>query len=189
MLKFIFLLLLSLATSKDPSLPEHTLPVYGNASLGYYYVDLFVGHPPQQQSVIIDTGSGQLALPCNKCTNCNPKHIDTPFDMSKSKTAEYLTCVNFILNSVIEWSSMQKMLFEKPHLILQIFNFLCRRKFSLRYHCEGFSSVWIFFRWRRNCDFFWMYHQINKFISQARSEWNFWSCPLKNLKHALGPVF
>ena len=97
MLKFIFLLLLSVACPKDPVLPEHTLPVYGNASLGYYYVELFVGHPPQQQSVIIDTGSGQLALPCNKCNNCNPKHIDRPFEMSKSKTAEYLTCVFFTL--------------------------------------------------------------------------------------------
>jgi hypothetical protein len=93
--KIIFLLFLCLGYTKDPSLPEHTLPVYGNASLGYYYVELFVGHPPQQQSVIIDTGSGQLALPCNKCTSCNPKHIDRPFDMSKSKTAEYLTCVHF----------------------------------------------------------------------------------------------
>jgi hypothetical protein len=87
MLKLSCLLLLSLVLTKDPSLPEHTLLVYGNASLGYYYVEIFVGHPPQQQSVIIDTGSGQLALPCNKCTSCNPKHIDKPFDMSKSKTA------------------------------------------------------------------------------------------------------
>jgi hypothetical protein len=47
MKNIIFLLFLSLFVSKDPSLPEHTLPVYGNASLGYYYVTLFVGHPPQ----------------------------------------------------------------------------------------------------------------------------------------------
>lgn len=93
MQKIIFLLFVSLVISNDPSLPGHTLPIYGNASLGYYYVTIFVGHPPQKQSVIIDTGSGQLALPCNKCTSCNPKHIDTPFDMKKSKTAEYLTCV------------------------------------------------------------------------------------------------
>jgi len=47
MQKFIFLLLLSFAYFKDPALPEHTLNVYGNASLGYYYVTIFVGHPPQ----------------------------------------------------------------------------------------------------------------------------------------------
>ena len=92
----LFLFFLSLVIAKDILLPNHTLPVFGNASLGYYYVTLFVGHPPQQQSVIIDTGSGQLALPCNKCTNCNPKHIDIPFDMKKSKTAEYITCVHKI---------------------------------------------------------------------------------------------
>ena len=87
MLKLTFLLFLSLVLTKNPSLTDHTLLVYGNASLGYYYVEIFVGHPPQQQSVIIDTGSGQLALPCNKCSGFNPKHIDKPFDMSKSKTA------------------------------------------------------------------------------------------------------
>lgn len=78
---------LKLIVTNNPVLPEHTLPVYGNASLGYYFVKIYVGHPPQEQSVIIDTGSGQLALPCNKCTSCNPNHINSPFDMSKSKTA------------------------------------------------------------------------------------------------------
>jgi hypothetical protein len=44
---FTFLTILTLVYSNNPSLPEHTLPVYGNASLGYYYVKIFVGHPPQ----------------------------------------------------------------------------------------------------------------------------------------------
>jgi hypothetical protein len=49
-------------------LPYHMLPVYGNASLGYYYVNIYVGSPnPQPQSVIVDTGSGILALPCVNC--------------------------------------------------------------------------------------------------------------------------
>lgn len=95
---YILFLFLTLALCGNPNLPSHTLPIYGNASMGYYYVKIFVGHPPQAQSVIIDTGSGQLALPCNKCTSCNPKHIDTPFDMSKSKTAEYVTCVIILSN-------------------------------------------------------------------------------------------
>jgi hypothetical protein len=31
----------------NPSLDRHIIPVYGNASLGYYYVNLFIGSPPQ----------------------------------------------------------------------------------------------------------------------------------------------
>lgn len=100
MQKIVFFLLLGLIiNSKDPELIEHVLPIYGNASLGYYYVKLYIGTPPQEQSVIIDTGSGQLALPCNRCTNCNPNHVDKPFDMRKSKTSKYVTCV--ILFSIL----------------------------------------------------------------------------------------
>lgn len=141
MKKFIFLILLWLGVAKEPSLPEHTLPVYGNASLGYYYVTIFVGHPPQQQSVIIDTGSGQLALPCNKCASCNPKHIDNPFNMKKSKTAEYVTCVIKNKYLGIKRPSMQEMFFQKSYIILQILNIICRGKFSLRHHYQGFNTV------------------------------------------------
>ena len=83
----LIILFLTIVYSSDPSLAEHSLKIYGNASIGYYYVKIFVGHPPQEQTVIIDTGSGQLALPCNKCKKCSKKHINPPFDMSKSKTA------------------------------------------------------------------------------------------------------
>lgn len=33
------------AEEQKPHLHYHTLPIYGNASLGYYYVKLFVGGP------------------------------------------------------------------------------------------------------------------------------------------------
>lgn len=51
--------------NKEPEISKHTVPVYGNATLGYYYINVYVGTPPQEQSVIIDTGSGQFALPCS----------------------------------------------------------------------------------------------------------------------------
>merc|ERR1711865_872023 len=44
----------------------HTIPVYGTDDLKYYYVNIYVGTPPQKQSVIIDTGSDYLAFPCSK---------------------------------------------------------------------------------------------------------------------------
>jgi len=39
--------------------------IYGNDTLQYYYMNLMVGNPPQQQSVIIDTGSDTTAFPCS----------------------------------------------------------------------------------------------------------------------------
>jgi len=71
----------------------HILPIYGNSSLGYYYINVYVGTPPQEQSVIIDTGSGQFAFPCSKCTSCGNQHINPPFNIQKSKTNKILTCV------------------------------------------------------------------------------------------------
>lgn len=80
-------------------LPYHVLPVYGNASLGYYYVNIYVGSPePQPQSVIIDTGSGILAMPCANCQSCGVKnHINPPYDFKKSPSSNVLTCVINIL--------------------------------------------------------------------------------------------
>lgn len=62
-----------------PTLDSHTIPLYGNATLGYYYANLYIGTPPQEQSVIADTGSGVLALPCSKCTSCGYRHLQPPF--------------------------------------------------------------------------------------------------------------
>lgn len=50
-MSFKSLLLISalalLNLSVDPHLKQHILPVHGNASLGYYYVNLYIGTPPQ----------------------------------------------------------------------------------------------------------------------------------------------
>lgn len=42
----------------------HTIQMLGSFELGYYYINLFVGEPPQKQSVIVDTGSSITAFPC-----------------------------------------------------------------------------------------------------------------------------
>lgn len=70
--------------------------VYGDANLGYYYVDLFLGKPsssytPQRETVIIDTGSGLTAVPCIGCKSCG-KHMDPKYDPEKSPSAETLAC-------------------------------------------------------------------------------------------------
>ena len=77
-------------------LPYHVLPVYGNASLGYYYVTLYVGTPePQAQTVIVDTGSGILAVPCTECRSCGQKHLNPPYNPSNSTASKQLICVIF----------------------------------------------------------------------------------------------
>jgi hypothetical protein len=87
--------LIIVISTQDPVLERHTLQVYGNASMGYYYANIYIGYPPQEQSVIIDTGSGQLAMPCTKCTEeCSKNHINQYYDLRKSNTAKFVTCVN-----------------------------------------------------------------------------------------------
>lgn len=43
----------------------HTIRLFGNDTLKYYYANIYVGTPPQKQSVIVDTGSDYLAFPCS----------------------------------------------------------------------------------------------------------------------------
>jgi hypothetical protein len=39
--------LLIQAAAQSPTLPNHVIRLYGNASLGYYYANIYVGSPPQ----------------------------------------------------------------------------------------------------------------------------------------------
>ena len=68
---------------------SNTIPAYqGN---GAYYIDIFVGSPPQRQTVMVDTGSENTALPCTGCENCGI-HINSPFDKLISRSFRYLSC-------------------------------------------------------------------------------------------------
>lgn len=66
------------------------LPIYGNSSLGYYYVQALVGSSQQPQSLIVDTGSYSTIFVCDGCSTCN-RHQDPTFAPANSTTFERLT--------------------------------------------------------------------------------------------------
>ncbi|KAL7537496.1 hypothetical protein ACHAWF_005786, partial [Thalassiosira exigua] len=66
---------------------------------GTHYLDLWVGSPPQRQTVIVDTGSSVTAFPCTGCKNCGSDpatgtryHLDEDFDVDASSTYEEGSC-------------------------------------------------------------------------------------------------
>mmetsp|Transcript_9241 Transcript_9241/g.20842 ORF Transcript_9241/g.20842 Transcript_9241/m.20842 type:complete len:930 (+) Transcript_9241:98-2887(+) len=61
---------------------------------GTHYLDLWVGSPPQRQTVIIDTGSSITAFPCSGCISCGSAeyHLDEEFHVVHSATYEEKTC-------------------------------------------------------------------------------------------------
>ena len=93
----LLVIVLSVLTA-NPQLSRHVIALHGNTTFGYYYANIFVGSPPQEQSVIIDTGSGILALPCSKCLSCGKEHIQPPFDITRSKSNKIMTCVRIVAN-------------------------------------------------------------------------------------------
>ena len=91
----IFLAFASLVTLTQQN-SQH-LQLQGNSDIGYYWVDLFIGTPPQKQSLILDTGSAYTIFPCKGCKECNHKHRNGLFDLSKSSTSKKLTVNDTVL--------------------------------------------------------------------------------------------
>lgn len=77
-----WLILLSL-TGHVSSIRNMT--VFGNATLGYYYLEAYVGTPEQKQALILDTGSNLTIFPCKGCDKCRD-HINPNFDPDASST-------------------------------------------------------------------------------------------------------
>ena len=69
-------------SSRVPLEAEIT-PLYPGYGTHFSYV--YVGTPPQRQSVIIDTGSHYTAFPCTGCSQCG-QHTDSYWDMKNSST-------------------------------------------------------------------------------------------------------
>jgi len=80
--------------TRPPALKERSSPLYQGK--GTHYVDLWIGTPPQRQTVIVDTGSGFTAVPCSECQDCgSPEyHTDNYFLQNQSSTFQdsFATC-------------------------------------------------------------------------------------------------
>jgi ferredoxin len=61
------------------------LPIFGNATMGYYYVEAYIGTPEQKQTLILDTGSNLTIMPCVGCQQCR-HHLNNNFDPNKSSS-------------------------------------------------------------------------------------------------------
>jgi hypothetical protein len=61
------------------------IPLEGNVQIGFYYVTAFVGNPPQELYLILDTGSHMTIFPCKGGSHCG-KHEHELFDPKKSST-------------------------------------------------------------------------------------------------------
>jgi hypothetical protein len=80
---------------------EKTLYETGALYQGYgtHYIDLWIGSPPQRQTVIVDTGSSVTAFPCGGCNECGSTeggklrfHLDQVFEKEQSSTYSEVGC-------------------------------------------------------------------------------------------------
>lgn len=85
--KILTLILISTVFLIHPSLQIRNMTIFGNATLGYYYLEAYVGTPGQKQAMILDTGSNLTIFPCKGCQKCRD-HVNSNFDPNKSSTFE-----------------------------------------------------------------------------------------------------
>ena len=87
--------------AQEEEASESTLYETGSLYQGYgtHYLDLWVGTPPQRQTVIVDTGSSVTAFPCTGCESCGTDpatgvvyHLDPDYNKSASSTYREAQC-------------------------------------------------------------------------------------------------
>ncbi|XVF64152.1 hypothetical protein PTKIN_Ptkin09bG0144800 [Pterospermum kingtungense] len=74
------------------STPNARMRLYDDLlSNGYYTTRLWIGTPPQQFALIVDTGSSVTYVPCSSCAQCG-KHQDPRFQPDLSSTYQPVKC-------------------------------------------------------------------------------------------------
>ncbi|CAN0905548.1 Aspartic proteinase 36 [Linum grandiflorum] len=73
-------------------LPNARMRLYDDLlTNGYYTTRLYIGSPPQEFALIVDTGSTVTYVPCSSCEHCG-KHQDPKFQPELSSTYQAVTC-------------------------------------------------------------------------------------------------
>jgi hypothetical protein len=78
-----------------------TIPLHFHS--GSHHAYLYIGSPPQRQTLIVDTGSKAMAFPCKTCKTCSPccgTHASPYFDPSQSTTHRVTNCGNCLLEGI-----------------------------------------------------------------------------------------
>ena len=82
----VFNFLLSFVSSTILPLNSHRILtsdfLYGNSTdIQYYFTEIEIGSPPIKQTLIIDTGSSLMAVPClSQCQHCGT-HINSKYSL------------------------------------------------------------------------------------------------------------
>lgn len=82
----------SISTTSNFTVPLH-------AHSGTHHVHVYIGSPPQRQTLIVDTGSRVMAFPCKPCRSCG-NHASPYFDPNQSTTQRVSKCGNCILEGI-----------------------------------------------------------------------------------------
>ncbi|KAH7523701.1 hypothetical protein FEM48_Zijuj06G0039700 [Ziziphus jujuba var. spinosa] len=82
-----------LQKSDPPHLPNARMRLHDDllANGLYYTTRLYIGTPPQEFALIVDTGSTVTYVPCSDCKQCG-KHQDPRFQPNSSSTYQPIKC-------------------------------------------------------------------------------------------------
>ena len=91
----------SLNTNATVANANLTVPLHAHS--GTHHVHVYIGSPPQRQTLIVDTGSRVMAFPCKPCANCGT-HVSPYFDARQSTTYRESTCGECLLGGIAKCS-------------------------------------------------------------------------------------
>lgn len=84
-------------------LPPAAVTVPLHASSGTHHVHVYIGSPPQRQTLIVDTGSRLMAFPCEPCRQCG-NHVSKFYRPALSTTDKSPSCGECLLKGVSKCS-------------------------------------------------------------------------------------